>query len=115
MKRLKNIFLILAFQTFFTLSLVWFFNAKEVIYGDINILHMLLIILNILLAVSVIIYMKWMDKKMLDALVDKEVVLKMKALDEEQDIRNHEIFRDLQLIKVLAENNQLEDIEKIIS
>ncbi|MCH4890640.1 hypothetical protein EZV73_23865 [Acidaminobacter sp. JC074] len=118
MKQIKYLLYIILFQYATT------FYALEVFHEDFMILkgigHVWLVIIPLLLLISFIAIrgLIYLDKNVINDLVELEMNKRENAIDhynEAVNVHNHELFRDLQMIKILAEDNDIEGIKKYIN
>jgi len=78
---------------------------------------MFLVPLMILMSIAALGSIVSLDKTFVDNMVEVEMNARDKELEiynDELEVVQHEVFRDLQMIKVLAENNQEEEIKDYI-
>ena len=114
MKMMRNVLFIVAMQFTVTLFLLLNINTYSIIYDTLTLEQILIMVLAILSTVIVLIYFMWFDRKLLDALVDREYELRCDVFNQEEEIRNHEIFRDINVIKVMAQNNETKALKAYI-
>lgn len=106
--------LIIGLQFTVTLLALWNINSHRMIYEVATFGQISLIILTIVAAVLVLMYIIWFDRKLLDIIIDREAELRRDVYNQEEEIRNHEIFRDINMIKVLAQNNEAEALKAYV-
>ena len=97
-----------------TLLALWSINTHSIIYEAVTFGQISLMILALFVTVLVLMYVIWFDRNLMDALIDREAELRSDVFNQEEEIRNHEIFRDINMIKVLAQNNEVEALKTYV-
>jgi len=111
MKMMRNLLVVMAIQFGLTLLVLWKINGSSIIYEAITLNQIVVMIFAIVLPVIILVYIIWFDRNLLDVLIDREFKLRSDVFNQEEAIRNHEIFRDINVIKILAQNNDAEALK----
>lgn len=111
MKMMRNLFFAVGLQCAVTLFALWSINTHSIIYEAVTLGQISLIVLALVVSILFLMYVIWFDRNLLDILIDREAELRSDVYNQEEEIRNHEIFRDVNMIKVLAQNNEAEALK----
>lgn len=111
MKMMRNLLVALAMQFGLTLFVLLKINIHSIIYEAITLNQIVVMIFAIVVPVLILINVIWFDRNLLDVLIDREFKLRSDVFNQEEAIRNHEIFRDINVIKILAQNNDAEALK----
>ena len=114
MKMMRNLMYAIGLQLAVALLALWSINTHSIIYEAVTFGQISLMILALFVTVLVLMYVIWFDRNLMDVLIDREAELRSDVFNQEEEIRNHEIFRDINMIKVLAQNNEAEALKTYV-
>jgi|LGOV01.1.fsa_nt_gb hypothetical protein len=117
MNKLRAIFLIILLQYVFAFLSLNMFESELFISPESSFKLMFVLPLIILMSMAALKSLTTLDKTFIDSMIDVEMDIRDKELEEyndELEVLQHEVFRDIQMIKVLAENSNEEEIKEYL-
>ncbi len=118
MIHIKMIFVVIMTQYAVTFAMMDVFDMDFLTLKGIPYVWIIVIPGFLVMSFTVLNSLFYLDKHVIDKLVESEMDKRdteYEIYSEEANIHQHEVFRDLQMIKILAQENKYDDIKDYIS
>lgn len=115
MRHVRNILILVGIQSAIIIATLLQIEYNILYLQNFSLRSGLIIVSVILIPFLYLLYMNWLERRVMTDLIEEQTNQRLKALKLEQDIRNHEVFRELQMIKVIAESECYERLDEFLA